>query len=143
MEAKVKWHDNNTFIGHSGSGHAVVFDGNKDNSVAPSPMEMVLMAAGACSSVDVVSILQKARQQVVDCEVQLRAERAETIPKVFTKLHLHFEVTGFGVSEKQVERAVQLSAEKYCSVSIMLSGSVAVTHSFSVKESALKPAAQQ
>ena len=103
---------------------------------------VLLMAAGACSSVDVVSILQKARQQVVDCEVQLRAERAETIPKVFTKLHLHFEVTGFGVSEKQVERAVQLSAEKYCSVSIMLSGSVTVTHSFSVKASDILPTAE-
>jgi putative redox protein len=142
MEAKVKWHDNNTFIGHSGSGHAVVFDGNKEGSVAPSPMEMVLMAAGACSSVDVVSILKKSRQQVVDCEVRLSAERAETVPKVFTKLHLHFEVTGFDLSEKQVERAVQLSADKYCSVSIMLSGSVTVTHSFSVKAADFSIAAQ-
>jgi putative redox protein len=142
MEAKVKWHDNNTFIGYSGTGHAVVFDGNKDDSKAPSPMEMVLMAAGACSSVDVVSILKKSRQHVVDCEVRLSAERAETIPKVFTKLHLHFEVTGYNLSEKQVERAVQLSADKYCSVSIMLSGSVAVTHSFSVKASELPGAAE-
>lgn len=142
MEASVKWQDNNTFIGRSGSGHAVVFDGNSSDGCAPSPMEMVLMAAGACSSVDVVNILQKARQQVVDCEVKLSAERAETIPKVFTKIHLHFEVTGFNLSEKQVERAVQLSADKYCSVSIMLSGSVAVTHSFSVKASDLKPTAE-
>lgn len=142
MEAKVKWQDNNTFIGHSGSGHAVVFDGNKEGSCAPSPMEMVLMAAGACSSVDVVSILKKSRQQVVDCEVQLSAERAETVPKVFTKLHLHFVVTGFNLSEKQVERAVQLSADKYCSVSIMLSGSVTVTHSFSVKASDILPTAE-
>jgi len=137
MKATVKWHDNNTFIGRSGSGHTVVFDGNKDGSSAPSPMEMVLRAAGACSSVDVVSILHKARQQVVDCEVQLSAERAETIPKVFTKLHLHFEVAGFNLNEKQVERAVKLSADKYCSVSIMLSGSVVVTHSFSIKASEL------
>lgn len=142
MEATVKWHDNNTFIGRSGTGHAVVFDGNKDGSTAPSPMEMVLMAAGACSSVDVVSILKKSRQQVLDCEVKLSAERAETIPKVFTKLHLHFEVTGIDLSEKQVERAVQLSADKYCSVSIMLSGSVAVTHSFSVIAAELSPAAE-
>lgn len=142
MEAKVKWQDNNTFIGHSGSGHAVVFDGNKEGSCAPSPMEMVLMAAGACSSVDVVSILKKSRQQVLDCEVQLSAERAETVPKVFTKLHLHFVVTGFNLSEKQVERAVQLSADKYCSVSIMLSGSVTVTHSFSVKASDILPTAE-
>lgn len=142
MEATVKWHDNNTFIGRSGTGHAVVFDGNKDGSTAPSPMEMVLMAAGACSSVDVVSILKKSRQQVLDCEVKLSAERAETIPKVFTKLHLHFEVTGIDLSEKQVERAVQLSADKYCSVSIMLSGSVAVTHSFSVIAAELSPTAE-
>jgi putative redox protein len=133
MEAKVRWYDNNTFVGHSGSGHAVLFDGNKDDSVAPSPMEMVLMAAGACSSVDVVSILKKARQHVINCEVRLKAERADTIPKVFTKLHLHFVVTGVNLSEKHVERAVQLSADKYCSVSIMLSGSVAVSHSFSVE----------
>lgn len=142
MEAKVKWLQNNTFIGRSASGHAVVFDGNKDDSSAPSPMEMVLMAAGACSSVDVVSILKKSRQQVVDCEVTLTGERAETVPKVFTKIHLHFDVTGFDLSEKQVERAVQLSADKYCSVSIMLSGSVAVTHSFSVKAADFSPAAQ-
>ncbi|MBZ9611171.1 OsmC family protein [Rheinheimera maricola] len=142
MQAKVKWHDDNTFIGYSGSGHAVVFDGNKDDSSAPSPMEMVLMAAGACSSVDVVSILKKARQQVLNCEVQLSAERADSVPKVFTKLHLHFEVTGTNLSEKQVERAVQLSADKYCSVSIMLSGSVTISHSFSVKAAALTAAAE-
>ena len=133
MEAKVSWHNENTFIGTSGSGHSVVFDGNKDGSTAPSPMEMVLMAAGACSSKDVVSILKKARPQVSDCEVKLTAERAETVPKVFTKLHLHVAVTGVNLSEKQVERAVPLSADKYCSVSIMLSGSVQVSHSFSVK----------
>uniref|UniRef100_A0A486XPC5 OsmC/Ohr family protein n=1 Tax=Rheinheimera sp. BAL341 TaxID=1708203 RepID=A0A486XPC5_9GAMM len=132
MQAKVKWLDNNTFIGYSGSGHAVVFDGNKDNSAAPSPMEMVLMAAGACSSVDVVSILQKARLQISDCEVQLSAERVDSVPKVFSKMHLHFVVTGNNLSEKQVERAVQLSADKYCSVSIMLSAAVTVTHSFSI-----------
>lgn len=143
MQAKVKWLDNNTFIGRSGSGHAVVFDGNKDGSVAASPMEMVLMAAGACSSVDVVSILQKARQRVQDCEVELSAERADTVPRVFTKLHLHFVVTGTNLSEKQVERAVQLSADKYCSVSIMLSGSVAVSHSFSVIEAATAPNGDQ
>lgn len=137
MDARVKWLDNNTFIGRSGSGHAVVFDGNKENSTAPSPMEMVLMAAGACSSVDVVSILQKSRQQVHNCEVVLSAERADSIPKVFTKLHLHFEVSGSDLNEKQVERAVKLSADKYCSVSIMLSGSVEVSHSFSVFETSV------
>lgn len=141
MQAKVSWHSDNTFVGTSGSGHSVVFDGNKENSTAPSPMEMVLMAAGACSSVDVVSILKKSRQQVLDCEVELSAERADTVPKVFTSIHLHFVVTGISLSEKQVERAVQLSADKYCSVSIMLSGSVKVTHSFSVKAAQLSTTA--
>lgn len=132
MQAKVSWVDNLSFIGRSGSGHAVVFDANREQSTAPSPMEMLLMSAGACSSVDVVSILQKARQQIVGCEVELSAERADSIPKVFTKIHLHFVVTGHDLSEKQVARAVDLSADKYCSVSIMLASSVAVSHSFSI-----------
>lgn len=132
MQAKVSWVDNLSFIGHSESGHAVVFDANREGSTAPSPMEMVLMSAGACSSVDVVSILQKARQQVQGCEVELTAERADSVPKVFTKIHLHFVVTGHDLSEKQVARAVNLSADKYCSVSIMLASSVAVSHSYRV-----------
>lgn len=133
MEATVSWVDNLTFLGRSGSGHTVVFDADRVSNTAPTPMEMLLMSAGACSSVDVVGILQKARQQVHGCHVELSAERAETVPKVFTKLHLHFVVTGRDLSEKHVERAVNLSAEKYCSVSIMLAQSVKVTHSFSVK----------
>tara|TARA_R110002126_G_scaffold16527_5_gene65969 strand:+ start:361 stop:789 length:429 start_codon:yes stop_codon:yes gene_type:complete len=132
MQAKVSWVNNLNFIGHSGSGHAVVFDANSQNSNAPSPMEMLLMSAGACSSVDVVSILQKARQSVLGCEVELTAERADSVPKVFTKIHLHFVVSGHDLSEKQVARAVDLSADKYCSVSIMLASSVAVSHSYSV-----------
>lgn len=111
----------------------MVFDANKEQSTAPSPMEMLLMSAGACSSVDVVSILQKARQQVLHCEVKLTAERADSIPRVFTKMHLHFEVTGVSLNEKQVARAVELSADKYCSVSLMLAKSVQVSHSYSVK----------
>lgn len=132
MEASVKWLDSMTFIGRSGSGHQVVFDASKEQSTAPSPMEMLLMSAGACSSVDVVSILQKARQHVLDCEVKLSAERADSIPRVFTKLHLHFEVTGVNLNEKQVARAVELSADKYCSVSLMLAKSVQVSHSFGI-----------
>ncbi|MFC4655635.1 MULTISPECIES: OsmC family protein [Rheinheimera] len=142
MQAKVKWTGDETFIGRSASGHNVVFDANKEDSAAPSPMEMVLMAAGTCSSVDVVSILKKARQQVTGCEVTLTGERVDTVPRVFSKIHLHFEVTGFDVSEKHVERAVNLSAEKYCSVSIMLSKAVDVTHSFSVKQADFLPQAE-
>ncbi|GAP74274.1 MULTISPECIES: OsmC family protein [Pseudoalteromonas] len=133
MQAKVKWVEGDTFIGTSDSGHNVVFDTGSD-SHAPSPMEMVLMSAGACSSVDVVSILKKARQQVSDVQVQLSAERAPSAPKVFTKLNLHFVVSGKEVSEKHVERAVSLSAEKYCSVALMLEKSVQITHSFEVQE---------
>ncbi|WP_105200080.1 MULTISPECIES: OsmC family protein [unclassified Pseudoalteromonas] len=133
MQANVKWVEGDTFIGTSHSGHNVVFDTGSDPK-APSPMEMVLMSAGACSSVDVVSILKKARQQVSGVQVQLSGERAETTPRVFTKINLHFIVTGTEVSEKHVERAVALSADKYCSVAIMLEKSVQITHSFEVQE---------
>lgn len=131
MEARVQWLSDLTFVATSGSGHQVVMDGNNGKHAA-SPMEMVLMAAGSCASVDVVSILQKARQNVRGCEVNLTAERADATPAVFTKMNLHFVVTGEGVSETHVERAVSLSADKYCSVSIMLGHSVEVTHSFEV-----------
>ncbi|MFC0049001.1 OsmC family protein [Rheinheimera tilapiae] len=139
LHATVSWAGDSNFIGRSGSGHAVVFDSNKDNGVAPTPMEMLLMSAGACSSVDVVSILQKAKQQVTHCRVVLSGERVDSVPRVFDKIHLHFEVTGFNVSEKHVERAVNLSAEKYCSVSIMLQKAMTVTHSFTVIPSELQP----
>lgn len=134
MKASVKWVDDMTFIGRSESGHNVVFDAADDNLAAPTPMEMVLMSAGCCSSVDVVSILKKSRQQVTDCEVTVTGERAETVPRVFTKIHLHFDVTGNEVSEKHVERAVSLSADKYCSVALMLAKGLEVTHSFAVIE---------
>jgi len=131
MEARVQWLSDLTFVATSGSGHQVVMDGNQGKHAA-SPMEMVLMAAGSCASVDVVSILEKARQDVRGVEVKLSAERADATPAVFTGMNLHFIVTGENVSEKHVERAVSLSAEKYCSVSIMLGHSVEVTHSFEV-----------
>lgn len=132
MQAKVKWCGDLTFLGTSDSGHQVVMDGNK-GAHAPSPMEMVLMSVASCSSVDVVSILQKARQAVRDCEVEVTAERADSVPAVFTKIHLHFVVSGEDVAESHVERAVKLSADKYCSVSIMLGASVEITHSYSVQ----------
>jgi putative redox protein len=134
MQAWVQWIGEAKFLGTTESGQEVTMDG--DRGVAPSPMEMVLMAAGSCSSVDVVSILKKSRQDVSHCEVQLTAERAETAPRVFTKIHMHFVVTGNGVLEKRVERAVQLSAEKYCSVSLMLGHAVEMSHSFEVREQA-------
>lgn len=131
MQANVKWVEGDTFIGKSDSGHNVIFDTGSDGA-APSPMEMVLMSVGCCSSVDVVSILKKARQDVTDTRVELSSERAESAPLVFKKINLHFVVTGNDVSEKHVERAVKLSAEKYCSVALMLEASVEVTHSFEV-----------
>ncbi len=133
MEAKVKWVDNLSFLGESSSGHQVMMDGNSGDK-APSPMEMVLIAAGGCSAIDVVSILQKGRNDVTGCEVKLTSERREEVPRYFTKINLHFIVTGKGLTEKIVERAVQLSAEKYCSVSLMLEKAVTVTHSFEMIE---------
>jgi len=109
MQANVKWVEGDTFIGKSDSGHNVVFDTGSDGA-APSPMEMVLMSVGCCSSVDVVSILKKSRQDVTAARVDLSGERAETAPRVFKKINLHFVVTGNDVSEKHVERAVKLSA---------------------------------
>ncbi|SFU02246.1 MULTISPECIES: OsmC family protein [unclassified Pseudoalteromonas] len=131
MQANVKWVEGNTYIGRSSSNHNVVFDAGSDGA-APSPMEMVLMSVGGCSSVDVVSILKKTKQEFSSVDVQLTAERAETAPRVFTKINLHFVVTGNNVSEKHLERAVSLSAEKYCSVALMLDKTVEITHSHEV-----------
>jgi len=133
MQANVKWVEGNTYIGRSNSNHNVVFDAGSDGA-APSPMEMVLMSVGGCSSVDVVSILKKTKQEFSSVDVQLTAERAETAPCVFTKINLHFVVTGKNVSEKHLERAVSLSAEKYCSVALMLDKTVEITHSHEVVE---------
>lgn len=137
MQANVKWVEGNTFIGRSNSNHNVVFDGGSD-SAAPSPMEMVLMSIGCCSSVDVVSILKKTKQDFSNVEVQLTAERAETAPRVFTKVNLHFVATGNNVSEKHLARAVSLSAEKYCSVALMLDKTVKITHSHEVVQDQVK-----
>lgn len=137
MKARVKWAENAAFIAESGSGHAIVVDGPEHiggRNLGPRPMELMLMSVGACSSVDVVFILKKARQPVTDCYVEVEGTRAETEPKVFTAIHLHFVVTGTGLNEAQVKRAVALSAEKYCSASIMLgNGGVTMTHSHEVR----------
>ncbi|QDX28718.1 OsmC family protein [Dickeya poaceiphila] len=131
MQARVKWVEGLTFLGESASGHQLLMDGNAGDK-APSPMEMVLMAAGGCSAIDVVSILQKGRHDVADCEVRLTSERREDAPRLFTAINLHFIVTGKGLNDKVVERAVSLSAEKYCSVALMLEKAVKVTHSHEV-----------
>lgn len=131
MSAKVQWVDGLKFLATSGSGHSIVLDG-EGAKTAPSPMEMVLIAAASCSSVDVVSILHKAKQQVRTVEVLVNGQRADATPAVFTDIHLEFLVYGRNVAENHVERAVRLSADKYCSVSIMLSKAVTVTHSYAI-----------
>ncbi len=138
MQATVKWVDGAMFLGESGSGHAVIMDGPPDHggrNMGVRPMEMILLGLGGCASFDVVSILKKSRQKVTDCRVELSAERAEGVPSPFTKIHLHFVVTGEALKPVQVERAVNLSAEKYCSASIMLEAAgVALSHDFEVLE---------
>lgn len=137
MKARVKWVQDATFIGESASGHAVVMDGPPESggrNLGVRPMEMLLLGMGGCTAFDVVYILQRARQPVLDCVVELEAERAAEAPKVFTKIHVHFIVSGRGLPEKQVERAVQLSAEKYCSASIMLGKAAEITHDFEILE---------
>jgi len=137
MKAIVKWVDNAMFLAESGSGHSVVMDGPPDQggrNLGVRPMEMLLMGMGGCSAFDVMAMLKKSRQQVVDCEAQLEAERADAVPAVFTRIHIHFLVTGTNLKESQVARAVSLSAEKYCSASIMLGAAgVEITHSHEVR----------
>ncbi|MGM0988373.1 MAG: OsmC family protein [Pseudomonadota bacterium] len=138
MKASVKWTDGRQFVAESGSGHSVVIDGPPDHggrNTGPRPMEMLLMGMGACTSFDVLNILDKARADVTDCVASLEAERADEVPSVFTRINVHFTVSGKGLKEKQVARAVELSAEKYCSASIMLvKGGVEITHSFTIVE---------
>ena len=138
MKARVQWAGEALFLGESGSGHAVVMDGPPDaggRNLGVRPMEMLLIGLGGCSNFDVVSILRKGRQPVESCEVFLGAERADEEPKVFTKIHLHFVVKGRGLKEAQVKRAVELSAEKYCSASIMLGrAGVDISHDYEIVE---------
>ena len=135
MKARVKWLDNMSFVGETGSGHSVVMDGAPDSggrNLAARPMEMVLVGMGGCTAFDVVMILKRARQPIDDCIVEITAERAEEVPKIFTKIHAHYVIKGKDLSEKQVEKAVNLTAEKYCSVSIMLAATAVVTHDFEI-----------
>lgn len=138
MKACVKWVDGAMFLGESGSGHTILMDGPPDQGgrdMGVRPMETLLIGVGGCSAFDVMSMLRKSRQQVVDCRAELQAERADAVPAVFTSIHLHFVVTGVGLKQAAVARAVELSAEKYCSASIMLAGAgVEITHSYEIIE---------
>ena len=138
MEARVKWVENVMFVAESGSGHGIVLDGAPESggrNLGMRPMELMALGVGSCSSYDVVTILKKARQQITSCEAEVSATRVDTTPSVFETIHLHFKVAGNELSEKQVARAVELSADKYCSASIMLKNAgVVVTHDFEIVE---------
>ena len=137
MKCRIKWLDHRSFVGESGSGHSVVMDSAPDaggRNLGVRPMEMLLLGLGGCTAFDVVAILQKSRQDLIDCEVEIQAERAEEVPKVFTKIHIHFIVSGRGLDEKKVRTAVELSADKYCSASRMLEKVADITHDFEIVE---------
>jgi putative redox protein len=137
MKVVVDWDGSMTFAATGDSGHTVMMDASPDVGGADRgsrPMELLLMGLGGCSSIDVMMMLNKSRQEVIDCRAVVEAERADAVPAVFTKIHVHFIVTGRGISEKHVERAVKLSAEKYCSASIMLAQVADVTHSYEIVE---------
>lgn len=137
MKAVVRWVQGAMFVGESGSGHAVVMDGPPEGggrNLGVRPMEMLLLGMGGCTAYDVVHILHKARQPVADCWAEIEAERADREPKVFTRIHVHFVVVGAGLKANHVERAVKLSAEKYCSASLMLGKTAEITHDFEIRE---------
>ena len=137
MKARIKWVEGVAFVGETGSGHGVVMDGSVEGggrNLGPRPMEMMLLGAGGCTSYDVVTILKKGRADITDCVAEIEAERADTDPKVFTKIHLHFIVSGRNLKHEQVARAISLSAEKYCSASIMLGKTAEITHDFDIVE---------
>ena len=135
MKARIKWNEGVSFVAESGSGHAIVIDGAPEaggRNLGPRPMELVLMGTAACSAFDVVLILRKGRQNVVDCIAEAEAQRAESDPKVFTRIHIHFIVTGRNLEQEKVARAIKLSAEKYCSASAMLAKTAEITHDFEI-----------
>lgn len=139
MQARVKWVEGKAFVGESGSGHALVLDAPAEHggrNLGPSPMELVLIGAGGCTAFDVVDILRKGRHDVTDCVVELEAERAPEPPRVFTAITLRFVVTGRGLPRAAVERAVHLSAERYCSASIMLAKTATIRHEIEVRDAA-------
>lgn len=136
MQVTIKWIDKVAFVGQSGSGHSVIMDGVADHggrNLGIRPMEMLLLGLGGCASVDIISILKKGRQPLAECVAEIQAQRSDQIPAVFTHIHIHFKVTGEGLKESLVARAVHLSAEKYCSASIMLTqGGVEISHDYEV-----------
>ena len=143
MKARIKWVEDRTFIGESGTGHKIVFGtafGPEGRSPGPSPMELVLIGLGGCSGYDVVHILEKGREAVEDVTVELEAERAQQDPKVLSRVHMHFVVKGRGLAAEKVDRAIVLSVEKYCSASAMIAKTATITHDFEVVDTTVKEA---
>ena|SRR5450755_2312854 len=143
MKARIKWVEDRTFIGESGSGHKVVLGtalGPDGRTPGPSPMELVLIGMGGCTAFDVVHILEKGREAIEDVAVELEAERAQRDPKVFTRIHMHFVVKGRRLAPEKVERAIKLSAEKYCSASAMIAKTATITHDFEIRDTIATPA---
>jgi putative redox protein len=139
MKARIKWVEDRTFVGESGTGHKIVLGtahGPEGRTPGPSPMELVLIGMGGCTAFDVVHILEKGREAIADVSVELEAERATQDPKVFTRIHMHFVVKGQGLAPDKVERAITLSAEKYCSASAMIAKTATITHDFEVIDTA-------
>ena len=137
MKARIKWVQDVMFVGESETGHAVVMDGAPDiggRNLGVRPMEMLLLGLGGCSAIDVMLILKKSREAVDDCVVEIEAQRAAQDPKVFTQINVHFIVTGGALKEATVKRAIDLSAEKYCSASIMLGKTAVMTHDYEIRE---------
>ena len=133
MQVRIKWIEQRAFVAETGSGHRITMDGPPDHggrNLAARPMEMILVGLGGCSAFDVVEILEKSRQKIQDCQIQIDAERADEIPAVFTKIHMHFVISGDGLNENHVKRAVELSIEKYCSVVKMLRPNVGITFDY-------------
>ncbi|MBK7541215.1 MAG: OsmC family protein [Candidatus Competibacteraceae bacterium] len=137
MKTRITWLEDMSYVARSASGHALVLDGPPElggRNLGPRPMELLLMGMGGCTAVDVVNILRKARQDLRGCELQLDADRADSDPKVFTAIRVHFILTGKDLNAKHVERAIELSAEKYCSASIMLGKTAQISHSFEIRD---------
>jgi len=137
MKVRIKWIENVAFVGETESSHAIIMDGAPEGggrNIGPRPMETMLAGTGGCTAYDVVSILRKARQDITDCVVDIEADRAAQDPKVFTRIHLHFTIKGRNVKKEHVERAIHLSAEKYCSATIMLGKTAQISHDYEIVE---------
>ena len=135
MKARVKWVEDVQFVGESGTKHSLIMDGPEDlggHGTGMRPMELLLLGLGGCTSFDVVEMLKKSRQNIVDCVVEIDGQRSETVPKIFTDIHVHYIITGSNIKEVQVKRAIELSSEKYCSASLMLGKSANITHDYEI-----------